>query len=226
MKCFLLAVILLSSSAAQAVETSKGAQRLVENSQNTGAYSRVYEVLKQDHIEFYLLATIPEKNVNLRTRVYFEKNVEYNEYYMGIIEETFQLFFQWAEENNYELAINRRDHRGMSLYFMDKKSIDSHDIISFTTLSERVNGEIVMTKVHGFYEAWNSSNGDNSLFISHNSGRTKEKIASTISHEMGHFLGDYFRVVDNYYTDTINGTEMEKLAYTFQDYCREKSKIQ
>jgi hypothetical protein len=226
MKCLFLLIILFSSSLSEAVETSRGPQKLVENSQNTGAYSKVFEVLKQEHIEFSLFADIPEKNVNLRTRVYFEKNVEYNEYYIEIIEETFQLFFQWAEENNYDLAINRRDHRGMSFYFIDKKSISSRDVVGFTTLSTRINGEIVMSKVHGFYDAWNSSNGDNSLFISHNNGRKKEMIASTISHEMGHFLGDYFRIADNYYTNPIEGVKMEKLAYTFQDYCRVKSKIQ
>jgi hypothetical protein len=226
MKRLLLLIILIFPSLSEAIETSRGPQKLVENSQNTGAYNKVFEVLKQEHIEFSLFADIPEKNVNLRTRVYFEKNVEYNEYYMEIIEETFQLFFQWSEENNYDLAINRRDHRGMSFYFIDKKSINSRDVVGFTTLSTRINGEIVMAKVHGFYDAWNSSNGDNSLFISHNSGRTKEMIASTISHEMGHFLGDYFRIVDNYYTDATEGVKMEKLAYAFQDYCRVKSKIQ
>jgi hypothetical protein len=226
MKCFILVIALFIPSLSFSVETTKGNQSSVENSLHSGDYSKVFEVLKQDHIEFFLNAEVPNKDVKLRTRVYFEKNVEYDEYYMNAIEETFQLFFQWAEENNYELAINRRDHRGMSFYFMDEKSVNDPVIMSFTTLTYSVNEVATMTPVHGVYEAWHSSNGDNSLFVSHNSGRARNEIASTISHEMGHFFGDYFRVVDNYYIDESGEVEMEKLAYSFQDYCRKNSKLQ
>jgi hypothetical protein len=226
MKRFILVIALLVPSLSFAVETTKGNQSSVENSLNSGEYSKVFEVLKQKHIEFFLHAAVPEKDVKLRARVYFEKNVKYDEYYMSAIEETFQLFFQWAEENNYELAINRRDHRGISFYFMDEKSVNDPIIMSFTTLTSNVNEVAVMLPVHGVYEAWHSSNGDNSLFISHNSGRARNEIALTISHEMGHFFGDYFRVVDNYYIDGSGEVEMEKLAYSFQDYCRKNSKLQ
>jgi hypothetical protein len=214
------ALMLISCSALGAPPTAMSPVKFARNSADAGQYQPLFKTLKPMHLKFFLIAEVPEKPVSLRTRIYTEHGVTVRAgtEATSAVNQAFVFFFDWAEERGYALQKNRRDHRGMSLYLLKDSTIHDPEIMHFSTQKE--DGKL--TRVYGLYDAWNSNNGDNSLMINHKPGRTRAELNSTIAHEMGHFLGDYFRVVDNYFVDPDATVDMEGLAYDFQAYCSER----
>jgi hypothetical protein len=209
--------LLLSSPNAHAVDVELSEQRIVPNVANRGAYSRLFEELKDNHLVFTI--TVLEHNVSLQVNYYQQLGVTGKDFTIPVIERATELFFDWLTERNHTITYDRRDHRFLSVYDIDSDTLNDFSIMSFTSMAK--DNEI-NRRVNALYEAHRTHNGSNAVLIAANRNATELSRATTIAHELAHWWCDYFRIYDRYYIGEDGKADMEAPAYDFQRYFQER----
>jgi hypothetical protein len=182
--------------------------------------SRVMEQLEPNPVEFEV--AIPEEDVRIKVTHYHEVGIEGGEWTRSVVQDAAELFVEWAHKKDFELSANGR--RNIDLWVVDVSYTLLHDISrqvlndahafgrsSYGNASQEVMG------IYGLYEH-RAIVGTNIIYIGSNKKRTTVLRARTVAHEMAHFLGDYFKIYDNYFMSEDGEIRAEPLAYEFEPY--------
>jgi len=207
-----LSLLLTLSPAAHAVDVDLSEQRVVRNASNTGEYRRLFEEIKDNHLEFTM--TVPEHNVSLHINYYQQYGVTGKDFTIPVVEMATELFFDWMVERNHTITTSRRDHRILAIFDLD---FDTLNTIAVDDLTNRAMRGRTAT-VNALYEAHNTHDNSNALLIGANRPASEMSRATTIAHELAHWWCDYFRIYDRYYIGEDGKPDMEAPAYDFQRY--------
>ncbi len=181
----------------------------VENESFADNFSRLAPLMHNTHVE--LSIEFGEIEASIPVRYFNQTGVERMEFTIEHLQIAASAFVEWAEHNDYDLAPQgERRQIALDVYGVEHQVLNSPRIMHFVPrIANRQRS--VVDPIMGMYDHQSISE-INVIFISDSAH------AKTIAHELGHFLGDYFRVYDNYYK-LPNGTiRSEDLAYEFDGY--------
>jgi hypothetical protein len=167
--------------------------------------------MEDTHVNFVLSNS--SFDVEIPVSYFRQSNIRGRNNTVRILNEAFTLFFLWAAENNYDLELDNHRTIDLAVYDVRHSLLNNPEIIHFIP-EIAVYRKQGLSIINGLYDH-KSISGTNVIFVT--AGRAH---ATTIAHELAHFLGDYFRVYDNYYERSDGSTRAEPLAYEFEDYFR------
>ena len=199
-------------------DTTLSEGRVVRNSSNTGDYTRLFQELRGNHIEYIL--TSKEHNIRLEVSYFQQHEIEGREFTEEVLVAATDIFFDWAKEKGFSLnGGSRRDHRGLSVYDLKYKTLNNIEVIDFTSIARKAQKkQQKSSRVNALYEAHHTHNGDNALLLSADRAGPERYRARTMAHELAHWWLDYFRIYDKHYIQSNGKADMETPAYEFQRY--------
>ena len=209
--------LVLASTNNYPIDVELSEQRVVRNASNTGAYSRLFEELMDNHLVFTM--TVIEHNIRLRVNYYQQCGIKGNDSTIPVIERATELFFDWMTERNYTITNDRRDHRFLAVYDLDQNTLNDLSIVNFTSIAKKNQTN---RRVNALYEAHQTHDDSNAILIAANRNASELSRSSTIAHELAHWWCDYFRIYDRYYIGEDGKPDMEGPAYDFQRYFEER----
>lgn len=215
---YLLIIISVFSFNANATEVHLENYLIEEISNQSGEYSKIYERLRKNNIKFEI--NVPEHNIVLEVKYYQQYGITSKDFTISVSEEATEIFFDWAKEKGFILTEDRRDHRTLSIYDIDYSLLNNSIVFDFLPISTSRN----FGRINGIYDAHNSEDGSNSIFLGANRDASELSKAMTISHELAHWWCDYFRIYDRYYSNEDGTIDVEGPAYEFEEYFRKNYK--
>ena len=183
----------------------------IQNAPPPANYNVVFEHMEDTHIDFVL--SNMSFGIEIPVSYFRQRNVSDRNNTGRILNEAFELFFLWAAENDYDLELDNHREIDLAVYDVRFSLLNDPDIIHFIPEIAKYRRQGI-SAMNGLYDH-KSISGTNVIFVT--AGRNH---AETIAHELAHFLGDYFRVYDNYYKKPDGSIRAEPLAYEFEDYFR------
>jgi membrane protein implicated in regulation of membrane protease activity len=182
--------------------------------------SRVMEQFEPNPVEFEI--AIPEEDVWIKVTHYHEVGIEGGEWTRSVVQHAAELFVEWAHKEDFKLSANGR--RNIDLWVVDISytllhDISRHEINDAKTFNRSSYGTASPAEmgIYGLYEH-RAIVGTNIIYIGSDKKRTTVLRARTVAHEMAHFLGDYFKIYDNYFMSKGGEIRIEALAYEFEPY--------
>jgi hypothetical protein len=209
---YLLIAAILYSPVINATDVDIGPQSVVRNMSNAQDYSVLFNELRENHIEFSLLAA--DHNVTLSVNYYQQYNIVNKDFTISVIEQATEIFFDWVNAKGYTITDHRRSGRSLSIYDLDYNTLNDISVVNFTSIARQKQ----IRSVNGLYEAYRSPDNSNSILIGSNRPASELSRATTIAHELAHWWCDYFRIYDRYYVQADGTIDMEGPAYEFQRY--------